>query len=68
MAPAPVFDDAVDEIPRAAGRSADVSEQVFTAEVPTAATSVTNEEAKTSSLYEMTEEELGTHTTGSGFV
>ncbi|KAK0267429.1 hypothetical protein LTR91_000518 [Friedmanniomyces endolithicus] len=65
MAPAPVFDDAVDEIPRAAGRSADVSEQVFTAEVPTAATSVTNEEAKTSSLYEMTEEELGTHTTGS---
>ncbi|KAK0309327.1 hypothetical protein LTR01_004434 [Friedmanniomyces endolithicus] len=65
MAPAPVFDDAVDEIPRAAGRSADVSEQVFTAEVPTAATSVTNEEAKTSSLYEMTEEELGTQTTGS---
>ncbi|KAK0942090.1 hypothetical protein LTR29_006335 [Friedmanniomyces endolithicus] len=65
MASNPSFSHAADETPKAAGHSADVSEQVFTAEVPTAVTSVTNEEAEACSLYEMAEEELGTHMTSS---
>ncbi|KAK0285834.1 hypothetical protein LTR35_005174 [Friedmanniomyces endolithicus] len=57
MAPSPDFDDAVDETPKGA--------KAFTNEEPTAVTRVTNEEAKTCSLYGMVEEELRTHTTSS---
>ncbi|KAK0257453.1 hypothetical protein LTR91_019384 [Friedmanniomyces endolithicus] len=65
MAPTPVFDDEVDETPKAAVDADDGFEKASTNEDFTAVNSATNEEVETGLLYGMTGDDLAIHTNSS---